>query len=81
MLVEPGGCPGTFTDEQITTLATIPILAVFGDHRDTPTASASDLRGSCPSRVVRHSLHASRLPVARRRCSTRQTVASAATAT
>ena len=26
-----------FTDEQIKTLATIPILAVFGDHRDTPT--------------------------------------------
>jgi pimeloyl-ACP methyl ester carboxylesterase len=37
VLVEPGGCPGRFTDEQIKTLATIPILAVFGDHRDTPT--------------------------------------------
>ena len=37
VLVEPGGCPGAFTDEQIKTLATIPILAVFGDHRDTPT--------------------------------------------
>ena len=37
VLVEPGNCPGTFTDEQITTLAAIPILAVFGDHRDTPT--------------------------------------------
>jgi pimeloyl-ACP methyl ester carboxylesterase len=37
VLVEPGGCPGMFTDEQIKTLATIPVLAVFGDHRDTPT--------------------------------------------
>ena len=26
-----------YTDEQIKTLATIPVLAVFGDHRDTPT--------------------------------------------
>ena len=37
VLVEPGGCPGAYTDEQIKTLAAIPILAVFGDHRDTPT--------------------------------------------
>ena len=37
VLIEPGGCPGTFTDEQIKTLASIPTLAVFGDHRDTPT--------------------------------------------
>ena len=38
VLVEPGGCPGPqYTDEQIKTLATIPVLAVFGDHRDTPT--------------------------------------------
>jgi pimeloyl-ACP methyl ester carboxylesterase len=37
VLVEPGGCPDAFTDEQIKTLAAIPILAVFGDHRDTPT--------------------------------------------
>ena len=37
VLVEPGGCPGMFSDEQIKTLATIPVLAVFGDHRDTPT--------------------------------------------
>ena len=29
--------PPNFTDEQIKTLATIPVLAVFGDHRDTPT--------------------------------------------
>ena len=26
-----------YTDEQIKTLAAIPVLAVFGDHRDTPT--------------------------------------------
>jgi pimeloyl-ACP methyl ester carboxylesterase len=37
VLVEPGGCPTNFSDEQIKTLATLPILAVFGDHRDTPT--------------------------------------------
>ena len=29
--------PAMYTDEQIETLATIPDLAVFGDHRDTPT--------------------------------------------
>ena len=37
VLVEPGRCPANYTDEQIKTLAAIPILAVFGDHRDTPT--------------------------------------------
>ena len=37
VLVEPGGCPPNYTDEQIKTLATMPMLAVFGDHRDTPT--------------------------------------------
>ncbi len=37
VLVEPGRCPATYTDEQIKTLATLPILVVFGDHRDTPT--------------------------------------------
>ena len=37
VLVEPGTCPGSYTDEQIKTLAAIPILIVFGDHRDTAT--------------------------------------------
>jgi pimeloyl-ACP methyl ester carboxylesterase len=37
VLVEPGRCPDAYTDQQITTLATVPVLAVFGDHRDTPT--------------------------------------------
>jgi pimeloyl-ACP methyl ester carboxylesterase len=37
VLVEPGSCPATYTDDQIKTLATVPILVVFGDHRDTPT--------------------------------------------
>ena len=37
ILIEPGGCPGGYTDAQIKTLAAIPVLAVFGDHRDTPT--------------------------------------------
>ena len=37
ILVEPGGCPTNYSDEQIKTLATLPILVVFGDHRDTAT--------------------------------------------
>jgi pimeloyl-ACP methyl ester carboxylesterase len=37
VLVEPGSCPATYTAEQIATLAKVPILVVFGDHRDTPT--------------------------------------------
>ena len=36
VLVEPGRCPD-YTAEQIKTLATVPILVVFGDHRDNPT--------------------------------------------
>jgi pimeloyl-ACP methyl ester carboxylesterase len=37
VLIEPGRCPDAYTDEQIKVLATVPILVVFGDHRDTPT--------------------------------------------
>ena len=37
VLIEPGRCPADYTDEQIKTLAAIPVLAVFGDHRDAPT--------------------------------------------
>jgi pimeloyl-ACP methyl ester carboxylesterase len=38
VLVEPGSCPGTYTDQQITALAKFPILVVFGDHLgDNPT--------------------------------------------
>lgn len=37
VLVEPGRCPANYTAQQIKTLASIPILVVFGDHRDTPT--------------------------------------------
>jgi pimeloyl-ACP methyl ester carboxylesterase len=36
VLVEPGRCPD-YTAEQVKTLATVPILVVFGDHRDNPT--------------------------------------------
>ena len=36
-LVEPGRCPADHSDDQIKTLSAIPILVVFGDHRDTPT--------------------------------------------
>ena len=37
VLVEPGNCPARYTPEEIGTLAKVPILVVFGDHRDTPT--------------------------------------------
>jgi pimeloyl-ACP methyl ester carboxylesterase len=37
VLVEPGVCPATYTDPQITTFATLPILIIFGDYLDTPT--------------------------------------------
>jgi pimeloyl-ACP methyl ester carboxylesterase len=37
VLVEPGRCPATYTDQQIGTLAAVPVLVVFGDYRDTPT--------------------------------------------
>jgi pimeloyl-ACP methyl ester carboxylesterase len=36
VLVEPGRCPA-YTPEQVATLAKVPILVVFGDHRDNPT--------------------------------------------
>jgi pimeloyl-ACP methyl ester carboxylesterase len=41
VLVETGRCPATYTDEQIKTLSTLPILIVFGDHRETPTGLPS----------------------------------------
>lgn len=37
VLVEPGSCPARYSDDQIATLAKVPILVVFGDHRETPT--------------------------------------------
>ncbi|HZN84855.1 MAG TPA: carboxymuconolactone decarboxylase family protein [Mycobacterium sp.] len=37
VLVEPGSCPARYTADQIATLAKVPMLVVFGDHRDTPT--------------------------------------------
>lgn len=37
VLVEPGTCPATYTPADIAALAKVPILIVFGDHRDTPT--------------------------------------------
>lgn len=37
VLVEPGTCPANYTDDQIKTLAPVPVLVVFGDHRDNPT--------------------------------------------
>ncbi len=41
VLVEPGSCPARYTPEQIATLAKVPILVVFGDHRETPTGLPS----------------------------------------
>jgi pimeloyl-ACP methyl ester carboxylesterase len=41
VLLEPGSCPANYTDEQIGTLAKLPILVVFGDYRDTPTGIPS----------------------------------------
>ena len=60
VLVEPGRCPATTPTEQIKTLATVPILVVFGDHRDTPTGIRRCPRGRLASRAVRHSSGASR---------------------
>ena len=37
VLVEPGGRPASYTDPQITTLAKLPILIIFGVYLDTPT--------------------------------------------
>ena len=40
VLVEPGGCRATrWTDEEIATLATKPILVVFGDNLDAQTGT------------------------------------------
>jgi predicted esterase len=40
ILLEPAGCQANqLTDEQIATLATVPILTVFGDHRDAVTGT------------------------------------------
>jgi pimeloyl-ACP methyl ester carboxylesterase len=41
VLVEPGVFPASYTDEQVQTLAKLPVLVVFGDHRDTPTGISS----------------------------------------
>lgn len=37
VLVEPGSCPGNYSEEQMAVLAKLPVLVVFGDYRDTPT--------------------------------------------
>lgn len=37
VLVEPGACPASYSDDQIEALAPVPVLVVFGDHRDNPT--------------------------------------------
>jgi pimeloyl-ACP methyl ester carboxylesterase len=40
VLVEPGRCP-PYTAEQVSSLSTVPLLVVFGDHRDNPTGLPS----------------------------------------
>ena len=40
VLVEPGRCPA-YTDAQVKMLATVPMLVVFGDHRETATGLPS----------------------------------------
>ena len=40
VLVEPGRCPA-YTDAQVKLLATVPLLVVFGDHRETATGLPS----------------------------------------
>ena len=37
VLVEPGTCPAGYTPDQIAALAKVPILVVFGDHRENAT--------------------------------------------
>ncbi|MBP2198789.1 hypothetical protein [Pantoea cypripedii] len=40
IMVEPGGCRAdTWTEAQLKTLATVPVLAVFGDHLDANTGT------------------------------------------
>ena len=43
VLVEPGVFPAPYTDEQVKTLAKVPVLVVFGDHRETPTGISARL--------------------------------------
>lgn len=81
VLVEPGRCPANYTEEQIKTLASIPILVVFGDHRDIPTgistrASWQESFESCQALIGRIQAAG-----ARRRCSTRRNAGFAGTAT
>jgi pimeloyl-ACP methyl ester carboxylesterase len=81
VLVEPGRCPTNFSDEQIKTLATLPILAVFGDHRDVPTGIG--IRPSWQLSFESCQALIGRLKAAggQRRCSVHLRAASAATAT
>jgi hypothetical protein len=53
VLVEPGRCPANYSDEQIKTLAALPVLVVFGDYRDTPTGIGTLRPGRFHLRVAR----------------------------
>ena len=54
VLVEPGRCPA-YSPEQVATLAKVPMLVVFGDHRDNPTGLPTLPRGRPDSRHARRS--------------------------
>ena len=56
--------PPNYTDEQIKTLAAIPVLVVFGDHRDTPTGIGD---AALVAAVVRELSGADRAPQGGRR--------------
>ena len=81
VLVEPGRCPDTYTEQQIKTLATVPILVVFGDHRDTPTGLPTLPTWQGRFEACQAMIAVSRAPAVRPRCSPRRSAASAATAT
>lgn len=56
VLVEPGRCPPTFTDEQVSVFARRPILMLFGDHLDNRTGmptSWRDRHTACQALVAR----------------------------
>lgn len=41
VMVEPGGCPSGYFDEEFSVLAQLPMLIMFGDYLDNPTGTGS----------------------------------------
>jgi pimeloyl-ACP methyl ester carboxylesterase len=81
ILVEPGTGPATYTDQQIATLKTIPILAVLAITSTRPPGFRASLCGRVPLTLARRSSHALRRRAAMRKCCFRRTKASEATVT